>query len=329
MHSDQYVSVSKKLLLSIYLIIPVVLGVVLVDFLLLENWIQGALPLTPDQWAFWTVFFGMPHIVASMLTITDKEYLKHYNRKIWLPLIIFSLAVIAIPNVVGQQGFLVIFASYTIYHVLAQQFGIASMMLKRRPDRVTALFKWSSVIAAIFLYALAFGKDFLSNQNVLGINAIHIINAIVSICLSTSFVVALKMIRDTKQQDNQIGQWYLWSNVIMLVTCYFCALSSYPAFVVIIPRVIHDVTAFIVYSVHDQNRNKAGSSNFVYNVFTPTKIPVLVLSPLISIIFAYFALRGDQMMVLFAIYVISFFHYHMESFIWKGDSLHRHYVPFR
>src|SRR5690606_41356166 len=93
------------------------------------------IPTQPDDWPFWTVIFGLPHIIASLITMADRAYLNHYRRSLLWPMLLF--AGIASAGYLGPQpvsyNLLFVFLGfYTIYHVLAQPLGL-NLMITRVP----------------------------------------------------------------------------------------------------------------------------------------------------------------------------------------------------
>lgn len=324
-------NVSHRLLLSIYLVIPISALIIATDFFALDqSLLKNYLPDTPDQWAFWTIFFGMPHIISSIITLADKEYISHYKQRLWKPFLLFTVIVlVTMPFANGRILFLAFFASYTVYHVLSQQLGIGLMMLKRRPDQTTKIWRWSIILSAIFIYAIGFANSFLEAIKLGDINMLVVFNGILALTLSATLVLTYKLHKEAKANNaSKIALTYLWSNALIAFSCFLCVKLDYIVFAIIIPRVIHDITAFTIYSVHDQNRNSVEYKNVFYKVFSFTRLPPILLCPLISIAIAL-AFRNEMVVMIAIGYIVSLFHYHLESFVWKGDAIHRHCVPFK
>ena len=95
-------------------------------------------------------------------------------------------------------------------------------------------------------------------------------------------------------------------------------------------RVIHDITAYIFYASHDQNRYIEKPTNIIYRLgYKVTRLPVLLLSPIISIGFAYLVQFNTQIGSFVTVLVfVSVMHYYNEGFMWKRNSLHRRYIDF-
>ena len=108
-----------------------------------------------------------------------------------------------------------------------------------------------------------------------------------------------------------------------------CNHIGYTLFVILIPRVIHDLTAYTVYITHDRNRNRQGRINPLYRLTGGGRLSPLLLLPALSIAIA-FVLSSHQHypVISIAILTVSFLHYYFEGFIWRGPNPHRNYVNF-
>jgi len=324
-------AVDCRWLLALYALIPISLFLVAVDTLALDGvLLRQHLPAAPERWAFWTVIFGLPHIVASLLTMADREYLSHYRYKLLPPLLAFAAIACAGqfgPQPVGQRALFVFLAFYTVYHVLAQQLGLTLMMMDAPPSPVFRLWKWLAVLTGFAIYINVYGKTYLG-EVMLGPVSVYQVTTLVAVGLCAAVIVLA--IRLTGDARHRIGTWYLWGNVALLGSALLINEIGYTLFVILVPRVIHDVTAYIIYVTHDGNRNRTRPVNLLYRLTRFSRLPPLLLLPAVSILIAY-ALTTHQHLPLVnvAVLTISFLHYYYESFIWRGASPHRQYVPFR
>jgi len=328
---DQLRAVDCRWLLALYALIPVSLLLVTVDALGLDGtMLRQHLPAAPEQWAFWTVIFGLPHIVASLLTMADREYLNHYQRKLLPPLVVFTAIACAGqfgPQPFSYQALFVFLAFYTIYHVLAQQLGLTLMMMGTPPSRTFKLWKWLAVFTGFAIYINVYGKTRLG-EVMLG--PVSVYQAMTYIAVALCAAVIVLAFRISADARHRIGKWYLWGNVALLSSALIINETGYTLFVILIPRVIHDVTAYIIYVTHDSNRNKARPVNLMYRLTRFSRLPPLLLLPVVSVLIAY-ALTAHQHVPLvnIAVLTISFLHYYYESFIWRGPSPHRKHVAFK
>ena len=147
--------VDCRWLLALYGVIPLSLSIVAIDTLLLDQALLNAyLPSYPEQWAFWAVIFGLPHIVASLVTMADREYVAHYRHSLTWPLLFFAgISVLGVvgPQPVSYQLLLGVIALYTGYHVLAQQLGLTLMMMNTAPSRAFKAWKWIALAGGVAL----------------------------------------------------------------------------------------------------------------------------------------------------------------------------------
>ena len=129
--------VDGRWLLALYAVIPLSFAVIAFDALVLQRaLLHNLLPDDPNDWALWALLFGLPHIVASALTLSDRAYLRHYRRQL-LPALLAFLLICLVgwygPQPLSYQLLFVFFAGFTVLHVLSQQLGIALVLSGRRP----------------------------------------------------------------------------------------------------------------------------------------------------------------------------------------------------
>jgi len=132
---DNQLTVSFRLLLGLYAIIPLCLLLQLFDGWFWQGFLQQSLPSSPKQFLLFQIIFGTPHIVASSILLAgNTEYLKFYKLKI----ILMTVAIITVFGVgslfIPYKAFYVTVAAWTVYHVLKQQLGVGRS-LYRLPDR--------------------------------------------------------------------------------------------------------------------------------------------------------------------------------------------------
>lgn len=319
-------------LLALYAVVPVSLALVLLDSLALDGQlIREHIPIDPMHWPFWTVIFGLPHIVASLLTMADAEYLSHYRRSLLPPLIGFagltSLAIFG-PQPLGEQAMFIFLAFYTIYHVLAQQLGLTLMMMGVRPSRVFKTWKWLSILCGFVIYVTVYSASALGYELFAGVSVFEFLMGLAGLMCAAVIVLAVRLGRTSQ---NRIGVWYLWGNVAMLTSVLLIHEIGYTLFVILIPRVIHDITAFMIYITHDTNRNRAAPVNLIYRLTHFSKLPPIIVLPAASIAIAYVltSLQDDFKLVLVVALTITLVHYYFEGFIWRGGNPHRQHIEFR
>ncbi|GAB1256762.1 hypothetical protein NBRC116494_12640 [Aurantivibrio plasticivorans] len=359
-------------LLLLYSIIPVLLFVVLFDYAIFDNQLRDLwLPTTPTDLLIWAVIFNFPHIVSSVVTLADQEYLNFYGKKLAKGLLVIVggvvLVNVAAPMLLSPrqsdlmfQGFFIFYTVYTMYHVLSQQYGIGWMMMRAARDRIFQSFRWLSVLSASLMYIMIFGERVLSEVSGFGYSGYGL--ALIAVSVLTALTVAAGLWLLSRSQT-KLGTMYLASNVAMFVATYAFLVLDYPMFVIMVPRFVHDVTAFMIYSVHDDNRNRDEYRNSIYRFlkFLPIA-PMFLCFPLAIVLangvecgvymldaalgfsapfnsecfirefYAPPATNGlpyNMKIWMQVMFIVGLFHYYIESFVWRRDSIHRHSAGFQ
>src|SRR5262249_43105976 len=113
-----------------------------------------SLPRNPEQLRILTVFIALPHIIASALSFIDKEYVDFYRPRLYRAALIFAICGFLIPaySVVAMFA---LYALYTVFHVIAQQTGITTLMTGK-PTREFTVWKWSLITSSWVVYFLIF-----------------------------------------------------------------------------------------------------------------------------------------------------------------------------
>jgi hypothetical protein len=318
-------------LFALYGVIPLALTVVAIDVLWLDNALRlNHLPTNPEYWPLWTIVFGLPHIVASLLTMADREYLAHYGRRLFWPMVAFTAVACAGvfgPKPVSQQLLFVLMAFYTIYHVLSQQLGLTLTMMGMPPTRTFKLWKWTAIGAGFAIYTIIFGRYELGR---ISLGPVSLMDTLVYVAGVLSAGVVALALRLTGQARHRIGAWYLWGNVALIVSAFLLMEINYSFFVIVMPRVIHDITAYMVYVTHDNNRNRIAPRNVIYRLTRFSRLPPLLLLPLLSVAVASALTTFMHNPLVYAVVVvITLLHYYFEGFIWRGQNPHRAQIDFR
>jgi hypothetical protein len=324
-------AIDCRLLLGLYSVVPAALALAIMDTVALDGFLAHRyLPREPAHWPFWTVIFGLPHIIASMITLADREYIDHYRGRLFWPLTIFAIIAAAGhfgPQPIGEQLLFVFLAFYTIYHVLSQQLGLTLVMMGMPPSPAFKAWKWLAITAGFALYTIVYGRQPLGNISLGGISLYELLGYTAAM-LSAALVVAA--IHVSGQARHAFGVWYLWGNVALILSAFLVLELGYTVFVILMPRVIHDLTAFAVYITHDSNRNRDRPRNLLYRMTRFTRLPPGILLPLLALGIAYaMTSHQDLAAVNMAIIAITLLHYYIEGFIWRGPNPHRSQIAFR
>ena len=364
-------AVKGTVLLGFYLVIPLCFVLLVFDAVYLGWHLRDTvLPKNPDSLLLWHLLFVFPHIFSSVITLADKEYLAFYKHLFSRALLVIALVVLFFNFIVPllfvdatrmamNLAFFVIFAFATMYHVLSQQLGISMSLMKLKTAGVDyELWRWANALAGTFLYFLAFAAADLKAVQWHGGDLYGLFSN------SALFLIVLATIQGVRlvlRANTRVGAFYAVANIVMLTSIYIMVELNYSFFAIVIPRVIHDVTAFAVYSVHDRNRNLTVRHNGFYRLLGFLRLSPVILCVLLAITVSQLvqcgsfyldawlgfrpvsaclgqivwqpeiknAMRYPSMQFWLQIsLIVAFFHYYAEAVIWKKESLHRRYVMF-
>ncbi len=330
-------AVSFKLLLSLYAIIPLCLILQLTDIYLFQGTLLQHLPSSPGHFLLFQLLFGTPHILASnVLLVTNKEYFAVYQKKIIMMTLAIVLFFALASQLVSYYVLYVMVASWTVYHVLKQQHGVGRGIYQL-PDWAFYLLLWLSIGAGISVYMGIFLKNTLSIQQAEWIRQLA---AGLVTCLVFSTFWCQRYVK------TRFGRLFMWSNSLLIVASFYFYLQQYYFLAILIPRLVHDATAYIFYVTHDVNKHAGHPQNFLYRWAAKIKLNVFVVLPLLSFALTYVLQQyGDQWVdaltqILFGMQVrqavtvgligyFSLMHYYTEAFTWKHGSPYRKYIRFK
>lgn len=300
-------------LLALYCIVPACLLFTFADWLIMDGRLSSALPADPHSMRWFTLFFMLPHIFASMLILVDIRYIQFYRRRLAITLPLFILAAIWLPAVLGWTAFMIIIAIYTIYHLMAQQAGMAAMLAENRCIR-HRVWGWASFIFLAVLYLLVL---------VPASPAMPWVDAVLT-TLTAVLVVATW--QAWSRSRTEPGRRYIGANSAMLLACLLFYYLRLPFFLILMPRVVHDITAFMVYAAHNASRANDGEVSAMGIMQRLIPLPAAYLTPLVGIGLTVMVtyLWQSHMMVLLPF--MALFHYHWEAIMWRGGSPLRQHI---
>jgi hypothetical protein len=317
----------------LYLIIPASIVLFTVDKYLYGGYLGSKLPVNLDYVLWFNIVFNSPHILCSALLQVDGDCIRFYGKR-WLKFLLVAGAILAvaalirspITHAIGLAFVLV----WTIKHVIGQQLSLAIFHIGR-PVRIFWWWKHTATILASLLFltlfrsmfARALGWDREQRQAVTaGIEqAFDIIFPVGLALLAYLTWRVMQLSRTTR------GKVYIAANGLLVFGGYFFWLQGYYFLVGLAPRVVHDLSAFYVYSVASYNKNKTTDT---WNFFRP--LYKLGLPPLLYIMgtASLFGFVGvwtvQQVNVLYLGAILSIFHFYTESVTWKGGSLLRSHL---
>jgi hypothetical protein len=329
-------AVSFRVLLGLYLIIPMCLILYGLDTTFWQGYLHDNLPTKPTHFLLFQILFGTPHILAStVLLTTNSEYFQFYKRNlVWATLIIaviFGVGSLFIP----YRAFYVAVAGWTVFHVLKQQHGIARGLCKL-PTWAYHSLLWLSVTAGLLIYIGIFLHNSLEAETLLQLRNVA--------GILTAVLVAIALFCQRYVQT-YLGKTFLWANVFLVVSSFYFFEQEYYFFAILIPRLVHDVTAYIFYVTHDFNKHAVEPRNALYRFAKKYSISIFVLLP-ISTFAAAFILQayGDvaiswltrevfgveirKAVTLGVLGYLALMHYYSEGLTWRAGSPYRQFISF-
>lgn len=318
--------IPRALLLGIYGIIPIALGVALTDLLVFNGSLRAKLPYSPDELLVFAVFFNLPHIVASSVGFADMEYLKHYRAKIIAPALVLIATLAIYPGFFETPVFSGVLYLWTVIHVIGQQFGMIRLM-GRNMSKYLDLWKWVAISlgAAIYLGTYVPGKD-------IGQTDEWVRHVTLSGAWALSIPFAWLAWKVHSQAETKIGKQSVLANAAMIASILALYSLGYSFFLILIPRFIHDLSAFVFYTAHDLNRNRPSSEaepNLIYRALVSTGIPMRLLSPAVALALAFpltYYYQQDVSWAYRAAVALTLFHYYTDRFVWKNGSPQRRFI---
>ncbi|KAF3977242.1 MAG: hypothetical protein HFP77_08060 [Methylococcales symbiont of Iophon sp. n. MRB-2018] len=333
---DNKLAVSFKVLLGLYLIIPLSIVVYIIDQYYWGNYLQSILPSRPEHFIIFQILFGTPHIIASAIMLTsNREYFQFYKVKLLvmtsLIILLFGIGSLFIP----YRVLYVTAACWTVYHVFKQQHGIAKGVC-RLPDWAFCWLLWMSVSAGIFIYIGVFLKNSLGVQETEWVKMIAFV-LVAGLILSS--ILCQRHIQTT------FGKCFMWSNTLLIVSSYYMYTQQYYFLAILIPRLVHDATAYVFYVTHDYNKHHLNPQNALFKYAKRCRLHVFVVLPLFSFALAFILQAyGDEWVnmitrfffdseirkavTLGIIGYLSLMHYYTEAFTWQAGSPLRKYIRF-
>ncbi len=219
---------------------------------------------------------------------------------------------------------LAVYAAYTLYHALTQQIGITKLLGRVNSWEFQG---WKFATCAAVLLAYFQYVYMTEYPTVTGQFSLLVTSTYFWIQAGLLALTVLAAFRVHFQCKTSIGKSYLWANELLILTSVIYASTGYIFFFILVPRIVHDLSAFQFYIVHDTNRSAVSKANFGLNFLRlfPFSPAVTLPAASIGITAALYYLNVFSSFPFF-FFLIGYVHYYMEGFIWKGDSPHRQYV---
>lgn len=301
------VNVTQTMLLAPYLVVLMAAVCVVLDQMSEGQSLRQALPVSPHSVFWYGVLFGLPHILASFVSLRHQGYLAHYRRPLLMSV---TLAVMALATMVWLFPFwlgMLIFLVLTARHTIGQQAGLSRSYL-RVPTR---LYAWWRACISVGVCGLSVEVYFIgAAEPPWGLAALH--QALVGLLLVSSVLAVLIAL---VQGPHWRGAILLMCTQGMAVACAVFVSLGYPLLAYAVPQLVHDITAFTVYGAHE----RAGGAD----LWARTAWWAL---PLIAVLSAW---GLTMVQVGWLALSLSLTHYFFEGVAWRGGSMHRQRVSFQ
>lgn len=314
--------INPKVLLVIYVVMPISLVFIGIDALVFDGQARRILPVDPRVYTWFILLFMVPHIIASFFSFAEKEYVDHYRSGLLRGTQIAVALGLFLPALAGATILPVLaFVIYTMVHVFMQQSGV-SKSLMRNATSSHAYWQWIGIGISVLLYAyLLLPMPWLKN-------VLHGSGLLLFIGVPIFLLYNLLAIDIVRKSRTKLGRiYFLGSHSIPILGILYIA-TGYPIIALVVPRIIHDLTAFVFYITHDNNRFIKHGSNFLYRATSKVGLPVYIANPVLSILLAFAISKFNSATVAVLLTCIFFMHYYTESIIWKKDTLHRQHITF-
>jgi hypothetical protein len=333
---DQKQAVSFRLLLGLYVVIPLCLLLQFLDHGFWQDYLRNNLPSSPYHFVLFQVLFGTPHIIASnILLVSNPDYLEHYKRHIILMTAAIAIAYILGNMLLPYRVLYIFVASWTVFHVLKQQYGIARGVCQL-PESVFKLLLTLSVAAGVAIYISIFLRHSLTTDQVVWIKhaaALGCFLLVIAAFVCQHFVTT------------SFGLWFYWSNVFLVLTSFYLFLQQHYFMAILVPRFVHDATAYVFYVTHDYNKHHRQPQNLIYRFAARCEVHIFIVLPVISFLLAFgLQAYGDDIVNLMTRYLLgaefykvitlgflgylALMHYYMEGLTWQKDSPYRKFIAF-
>lgn len=333
---DLKLSVSFRFLLSLYAIVPLCVLVLWLDRYGFQHALRDMLPSSPSHFLLFQILFGTPHIIASnLLLFGHADYVGTFKNKL-LGMTLFIAVFFGIGSLfIPYRALYIISAAWTVYHVLKQQHGVAKAVC-RLPNWAFYLQLWLSVSAGIFIYMGIFLKNSLT---LLQADIVLQIAGVLTAALLISTLVCQKYV------PSRFGVYFLWANTLLVAASWYVYSQQYYFLAILMPRLVHDITAYSFYVSHDVNRHGDRPQNTLFRLAAFCHVPVAVVLPALSFLLTYllqvygddlvnailqtlFSTRIYKAVTLGLIGYLALMHYYTEAFVWAAGSPLRRYIRF-
>lgn len=310
-------------LLSVYLLTPALLAVALFDGWVSGGAIRDALPSSPAALPFYTLVFGIPHVLASFFLLADRDLARDASRIVLPSAAVASAAALAAVAFMDTRQLGLAMVVTTMVHVLGQQTGLAAGQAGlRAAGAPRGVGLWRALLAGTGLAAGAAvgGESLVSVVD----SPQHWLLA-AGVCLLASTPLAAWLGYTASRRGGDVRA--LLSIQATIVTGYGLLLLGYPVLCIWLFRFVHDVTAFMVYGTVARTRALAAPrANRLYDWLGLRGAWLgWALWPLAIALTALGAILLPHVFFIAVVWA----HYLAEHRLWRRGSPLRQWLPMR
>ncbi len=315
-------------LLGVYVVVPVVVIVALLDALVLQGALRPPPIREPNVLFLAWLLMGTPHVLASSWILARHAEYRHRYGRLALTSCALIVPALALSPYLHPDGAFAILGLLTALHVMRQQVGIGRL-LGRPTGPSYALFGWVVVLLSIVFYEVAYLRDVVPSG----------VARAAEVAVLALLAVALGLAWwSHRAMSTAMGRAYLWANVALVVVSVGVYATGQVFLALMASRAVHDLTAFGFYVVHDANRRAAGGPAGRERGGWPglARLPLACLAATMAL-----ELVGDRVLTPLLGYegryglglqlaiVLTLLHYVTEAVTWRRDSPYRRFVPVR
>jgi hypothetical protein len=244
--ADAAMPIRRGTLMALYAVVPLAALVWLVDVTLGGGALKRWLPSSPVSWPVYGLVFGMPHICASLVGLLDARVVRYHAQALAVSVAVSALAAWAVVGLLDETWGQRLMVVWTMFHVLGQQTGLALAGLGPSAAGSCAAKVWRHGLAlAAGTLALALGGESGAGGLVRAPGEWILASGVL---LLAAWPLAMWLQRRAGQAGTD-GRMVLATQA-MCFTSWWLTAQDYPLLAVLIPRLVHDSTAFHFYIQH-------------------------------------------------------------------------------
>jgi hypothetical protein len=131
----------------------------------------------------------------------------------------------------------------------------------------------------------------------------------------------------------------------LVLSSFYLFVQQYYFFAILVPRLVHDATAYIFYVAHDYNKHHLQPQNSLYRYAARCHLSIFIVLPLCSFLLAFvlqsygdnavnqvseflFGIEIRKAITLGFLGYLALMHYYTEAFTWKHGSPYRRFIAF-